>query len=103
MTSHAEVTFEDFDLHTLELAALGNVPFERIFKRDCLEIDFRIGGQPLTLYLAHFKSMGPARKGLPGRERDACPDGGGAGRAADIDDRFGKDYEQQELADLRRL
>lgn len=68
MTSHAHVTFDDFGLHTPELAALGQEPFERIFRRDCLEIDVKIGGKPLTIYSVHFKSMGSPRNGLNGRE-----------------------------------
>ncbi|TPN81517.1 endonuclease [Mesorhizobium sp. CU2] len=68
MTSHAYVTFDEFGLFTPELAALGHQASERIFRRDCLEIDLRIGGAPLTLYLVHFKSMGPPRNGLDGRE-----------------------------------
>lgn len=68
MTSHAHVTFEEFGLHTPELAELGQEPFERIFRRDCLEIDLRVGGVPFTLYLVHFKSMGPPRNGKDGRE-----------------------------------
>ena len=68
MTSHAHVTFEQFGLHTPELEALGNQANERIFRRDCLEIDVTVGGVPLTLYLVHFKSMGSPRNGLDGRE-----------------------------------
>ena len=68
MTSHAHVTFEEFGLHTPELAALGNQPNERIFRRDCLEIDVTVGGKPLTIYSLHFKSMGSPRNGLDGRE-----------------------------------
>ncbi|ODT06674.1 MAG: endonuclease [Mesorhizobium sp. SCN 65-20] len=68
MTSHAHVTFDDFGLHTPELAALGQEPFERIFRRDCLEIDVKIGGKPLTIYSVHLKSMGSPRNGLNGRE-----------------------------------
>lgn len=67
MTSHAYVTFEQFGLLTPELAALGYAANERIFRRDCLEIDVKVGGVPLTLYLVHFKSMGPPRNGLDGR------------------------------------
>ncbi len=67
MTSHAHVTFEQFGLHTPELAALGQEPHERVFRRDCLEIDLKVGGKPLTLYLVHFKSMGSPRNGLDGR------------------------------------
>ncbi|TPN65259.1 endonuclease [Mesorhizobium sp. B1-1-1] len=68
MTSHAYVAYEQFGLHTPELAALGNQPNERIFRRDCLEVDITVGGSPLTLYLVHFKSMGSPRNGLDGRE-----------------------------------
>ncbi len=67
MTSHAYVTFEQFGLFTPELAALGHEPSQRIFRRDCLEVDLTIGGVPLTLYLVHLKSMGPPRNGLDGR------------------------------------
>ncbi|MBZ3692559.1 endonuclease/exonuclease/phosphatase family protein [Phyllobacterium calauticae] len=67
MTSHAHVTYNDFGLYNAEIAALGLEPHERIFKRDCLEIDVRIGGRPLTLFVSHFKSMGPPRNGLDGR------------------------------------
>lgn len=63
--SHAGVTFSDFGLHAPELAPL--LPTDRIFKRDCLELDLRIGGRPLTLYVVHLKSMGPGREGLDGR------------------------------------
>ena len=67
MTSHAHLTFGELGLHTPELAALGQEPHERIFRRDCLEVDLKIGGKPLTLYLVHFKSMGNPRNGLDGR------------------------------------
>lgn len=68
MQSHAHVTFADFDLFNPELAALGVEPHHRIFRRDCLELDLRVGGKPLTLYGVHFKSMGSARNGQSGRE-----------------------------------
>lgn len=67
MTSHAHVTYNDFGIHNPDLALLGIEPHERIFKRDCLEIDVRIGGKPLTLFVSHFKSMGAPRNGLDGR------------------------------------
>jgi predicted extracellular nuclease len=93
MTSHAHVTFEEFGLHTPELAALGNEPFERIFRRDCLEVDVRIGGQPLTIYLVHFKSMGSPRNGLPGRDA-SMPIRIAEAQAVRriIENRFGKDH-----------
>ncbi|WP_331371428.1 endonuclease/exonuclease/phosphatase family protein [Sinorhizobium chiapasense] len=65
--SHAGLTYADLDLFNDELAQT-NRPGDRIFKRDCLEVDLRIGGRPLTLYVVHFKSMGPAREGLDGRQ-----------------------------------
>lgn len=67
MTSHAHVSFADFGLHNAALAELGIEPHERVFRRDCLEIDIKIGGRPLTLYGLHFKAMSPPRNGLDGR------------------------------------
>ncbi|PWV99081.1 endonuclease/exonuclease/phosphatase family protein [Hoeflea marina] len=66
MTSHAHVTYEAFGLYRPELAELAR-PSDRIFKRDCLEIDVRIGGKPLTIYVVHFKSMGSDRGDVDGR------------------------------------
>ena len=93
MTSHAHVTFEEFGLHTPELAALGNEPFERIFRRDCLEIDVTVGGKPLTIYSLHFKSMGSPRNGLDGREA-TMPIRIAEAQAVRriIEERFGKDH-----------
>ncbi len=68
LTSHAHRTFEELGLHDAGLAALGIEPHERVFRRDCLEVDLKIGGMPLTVYCVHFKSMGPPRNGLSGRE-----------------------------------
>ncbi|MBZ9653146.1 endonuclease/exonuclease/phosphatase family protein [Phyllobacterium lublinensis] len=67
MTSHAHVTYNDFGIYEPQLALLGIEPHERIFKRDCLEVDVRIGGKPLTLFVSHFKSMGTPRNGMDGR------------------------------------
>ena len=67
MTSHAHLTYADLGLHTPELAALNEEPHERIFRRDCLEIDVTVGGRPLTIYTVHFKSMGGPRNGMDGR------------------------------------
>ncbi|MEO5322455.1 endonuclease/exonuclease/phosphatase family protein [Mesorhizobium sp. CC13] len=93
MTSHAHVTFEEFGLHTPELASLGQEPFERIFRRDCLEIDVKVGGKPLTIYSVHFKSMGSPRNGLNGREA-TMPIRNAEARAVRriIENRFGKDH-----------
>ncbi|WP_265518064.1 endonuclease/exonuclease/phosphatase family protein [Nitratireductor luteus] len=68
MTSHAHLTFEALDLYNERLAAMGIEANERIFRRDCLEIDLRIGGRPFTLYGVHFKAMSPPRGDLDGRQ-----------------------------------
>ena len=68
MQSHAHLTYAELGLHTPELAMLGEEPHERIFRRDCLELDLRVDGKPLTIYSVHFKSMGSPRNGLDGRE-----------------------------------
>ncbi|QRM56961.1 endonuclease/exonuclease/phosphatase family protein [Sinorhizobium sp. BG8] len=65
--SHASLTYRDLDLFTNDMPE-GTNPDDRIFKRDCLELDLRIAGRPLTLYVVHFKSMGPGRNGLDGRQ-----------------------------------
>jgi predicted extracellular nuclease len=93
MTSHAHVTFEQFGLHTPELEALGQQANERIFRRDCLEVDLTVGGVPLTLYLVHFKSMGSPRNGLDGREA-TMPVRMAEAQAVRriIEERFGKDH-----------
>jgi len=67
MQSHAHLTYEMLDLWEPQLEGRAE-PNQRIFKRDCLEIDVKIGGKPLTLYLVHFKSMGSSRDGIPGRQ-----------------------------------
>lgn len=68
MTSHAHHSFESFGLHNRELQEMGLDAHERIFRRDCLEVDIKVGGRPLTFFLVHFKSMGGQRNGLSGRE-----------------------------------
>ncbi len=67
VTSHAHLTYKDLDLYQPVLAELGLEPHDRIFKRDCLCLDMRIDGKPLTLFVVHLKSMGGARNGLDGR------------------------------------
>lgn len=68
LQSHAHLTYDDAGLFGPDLKAVGEEPHQRVFRRDCLEIDFRIGGRPVTLYVVHFKSMGPGREGVEGRE-----------------------------------
>jgi endonuclease/exonuclease/phosphatase family metal-dependent hydrolase len=67
MTSHAHVTFAEYELYDDDVRRLGVQPQERVFRRDCLEIDLRVGGRPVTLYCLHLKSMGGPRDGVPGR------------------------------------
>ncbi|MFN7010082.1 MAG: endonuclease/exonuclease/phosphatase family protein [Allorhizobium sp.] len=64
--SHAALTYRDLDLFTPALAATAK-PDDRIFKRDCLEMELKIGGQPLSLYVVHLKSMSNGRDGIDGR------------------------------------
>ncbi len=67
-TSHAKRTYDDLDVHNAQLAEMGEEKNEKIFRRDCLEIDFKIGGRPITLYVTHFKSMGTHKRGVIGRD-----------------------------------
>ena len=66
--SHAGLTYQDAGLHTAALKTMGEEAHEKIFRRDCLEIDFKIGGRPLTLFVVHFKSMGSAKGDIDGRQ-----------------------------------
>jgi predicted extracellular nuclease len=64
--SHAALTYQDLNLFTPQVA-LTNTPDDRIFRRDCLEVDLLIGGKPLHLYVVHFKSMTTPRDDTDGR------------------------------------
>ena len=65
--SHAALTYRDLSLYHSGLGP-NLQPDSKIFKRDCLELDLRIGGRPLTLYVLHLKSMSNGRDGADGRE-----------------------------------
>lgn len=67
MESHASLNYEKAGVFTDALAEIGASPQDLIFRRDCLEIDFRVGGKPLTLFVTHFKSMGNGKNGADGR------------------------------------
>ncbi len=67
MRSHAHVTYGDLGLMTPALKDIGERPHERVFRRDCLELDFKVGGRWLTVFVVHFKSMGPGRGDKDGR------------------------------------
>lgn len=64
--SHAGQTYRNLDLFTPELAASNRID-DKIFKRDCLELDLRIGGKPLALFVTHLKSMTNGRENGDGR------------------------------------
>jgi endonuclease/exonuclease/phosphatase family metal-dependent hydrolase len=66
LRSHAGVTFDSMGLYEPGLAATEK-PNDRIFRRDCLEVDVRVGGRPLTIYAVHFKSMNSPRDQMDGR------------------------------------
>ncbi|WP_339765372.1 endonuclease/exonuclease/phosphatase family protein [uncultured Hoeflea sp.] len=68
VTSHAHLTYEKLGLYTPELTELAK-PHDKLFKRDCLEVDLKIGNKRLTVYVVHFKSMGSPRDGIDGRTR----------------------------------
>ena len=63
VTSHRHVTFRDLGLDPAQATTGGNPPSpdDRIFKRDCLELDLEVEGHPLTVFGVHFKSMDPQR------------------------------------------
>lgn len=93
MQSHAHLTYADLGLHTPELEALGEQAHERIFRRDCMQLDLRIDGRPLTIYSVHFKSMGSPRNGLDGRQATMpirIAEAAAVRRI--IEDRFGRDH-----------
>tara|TARA_R110002020_G_scaffold48286_1_gene137613 strand:- start:12018 stop:13124 length:1107 start_codon:yes stop_codon:yes gene_type:complete len=66
VTSHAHQTYEALGLYTPDLAGLAQ-PHDKVFKRDCLEVDVQVGTRRLTIYVVHFKSMGSSRDGIDGR------------------------------------
>ncbi len=67
VTSHAALTFDALGVYSEGVAALEINPADKIFRRDCLELELRIGTRPLTLFVTHLKSMGGPRNGVDGR------------------------------------
>ena len=65
--SHRNKTFQKLDVYSDDLKKLGIGRNERVFRRDCLEVNLRIGGKPVTIFVCHFKSMGSGRENVDGR------------------------------------
>jgi predicted extracellular nuclease len=68
--THAHRTFQELGVWSDDLRGYRDKvggrerrlnPSDRVFMRDCLEIDLKVNGRPLTLYGCHFKSMSPTR------------------------------------------
>ena len=68
--THAHRTFQELGVWNDELRGYRDrsagrerrlSPSDRVFMRDCLEIDLKFHGRPLTIYTCHFKSMHPGR------------------------------------------
>ena len=71
--SHASITFEQFDLFNDDLADYGLNPGDRIFRRDCLEVNLKVDDKRLTLFVCHFKSMSNGRdETIPVRKAEAA-------------------------------
>ena len=70
--SHANITFDDFGLFNDELNDYGLNPGDRIFRRDCLEVEVKVDQKPLALFVCHFKSMSGGRdRTIPVRQAEA--------------------------------
>lgn len=56
--SWSAATYEELGVHSPEIAELGIAPDQRVFNRDCLEVDVDLGDRGLTLFICHLKSTG---------------------------------------------
>lgn len=68
--THAHRTFQELGVWSEELRNYRDkaggrerrlTQHDRVFMRDCLEIDVKVDGRPLTLFATHLKSMFPNR------------------------------------------
>lgn len=70
------------DPRLIDVAIISKIPFDyvkthqylksgssAVFSRDCLEVEFIIGGKPLTIFVNHFKSMYDASNLSPAQKR----------------------------------
>ena len=72
VTSHAHHTFHDFNLFNQELEDYGLSAGERIFRRDCLEVETNADGEDFFIFVCHFKSMSGGRdRTMPVRTAEA--------------------------------
>jgi endonuclease/exonuclease/phosphatase family metal-dependent hydrolase len=71
VVSHREKTFAELDAWIPGMEAyrekrhglpIAFTPADRVFKRDCLQVEFLVGGAPFTLFVCHFKSMSDGRE-----------------------------------------
>lgn len=70
--SHADITFDDFGLFNDKLKEYGLSEGDRIFRRDCLEVELKVDNKELTLFVCHFKSMiGSREETIPVRTAEA--------------------------------
>jgi endonuclease/exonuclease/phosphatase family metal-dependent hydrolase len=56
-TSHHKKTFAELDVFDDSLAAFGITPQDRVFNRDCLEVEIAFPDRAITLFITHLKSM----------------------------------------------
>ncbi|MEM9734618.1 MAG: endonuclease/exonuclease/phosphatase family protein [Pseudomonadota bacterium] len=92
VTSHKDKSFAELGVFHEGLRDVNMEPDTKLFRRDCLEVDLKIGGKPLTLYICHFKSMGSGKDGLSGRERtQLVREAEAKGVRRIIENRFGAD------------
>lgn len=70
--SHRHLTFDELDLFNDDLRDYGLREGDRVFRRDCLEVETRVGSEELRLFICHFKSMSGGRdETMPVREAEA--------------------------------
>jgi len=96
--SHAGRTMAELEVLTPRLIELGFENDTRLFRRDCLEVNLKVGGKHVTVFVAHFKSMGGSRGGMTGRDYTMpVRQAEAAGVRRIIEQRFGA----ERVADMR--